>query len=186
VDNDAAENPTGLEQNRECDPGAFPIRRAHRDELPVLAALADRIWRAHYPKVISQDQIQYMLKRSYAIPVLEAEFKSGVFFSLIFDRQSAIGFSAYGPTETPRQAKLHKLYLDTSYHGRGLGQKMLEWTESSARSERYTHMVLQVNKNNPKAIAAYRRRGYSIERKVVVDIGHGYVMDDFVMGKPLA
>jgi ribosomal protein S18 acetylase RimI-like enzyme len=156
---------------------------ATRGELPALAALADRIWRTYYPGIISQGQIDYMLERSYAIPTLEAELESGIIFPLILDRQTAIGFAAYGPTETPRQAKLHKLYLDTAYHGMGLGQRLLDWVESSARSNRYTHIVLQVNKNNAKAIAAYRRKGYAIEREVVVDIGHGYLMDDYVMRK---
>ena len=80
---------------------------------------------------------------------------------------------------------MHKLYLDTTYHGIGIGQKLLEWIESSARSNHYIHLALQVNKNNAKAIAAYRRKGYTIEREVVVDIGQGYLMDDYVMRKSI-
>ena len=49
------------------------VRMATRNELPVLAALADRIWRAYYPGIISQGQIEYMLERGYAIPALEKE-----------------------------------------------------------------------------------------------------------------
>jgi len=167
------------------DPRDYPIRAATRNELPVLAALAGRIWRAHYPGIISPGQIEYMLDRGYAIPTMEAELESGIIFPIIFDRQDLVGFGAYGPTGTPLQAKLHKLYLDSSYHGMGLGQRLLEWIESSPRSNHYRHLVLQVNKKNAKAIAAYRRGGYTIERDVVVDIGHGYVMDDFVMAKTI-
>ncbi len=76
--------------------------------------------------------------------------------------------------------------FSSSYHGMGLGQRLLDWIESSARSNGYTHLVLQVNKNNAKAIAAYRRKDYAIEREVVVDIGHGYLMDDYVMRKSIA
>ncbi|RKX32197.1 MAG: N-acetyltransferase [Verrucomicrobia bacterium] len=164
----------------------YPIRAATRNELPVLAALADRVWRAYYPGIISPGQIEYMLGRGYAIPTLEAELESGVLFPLLFDRQNAVGFGAYGPTGTPLQAKLHKLYLDTDYHGLGLGQRLLDWIESSAHSNRYTRLVLQVNKNNTRAIAAYQRKGYAIEREVVDDIGHGYLMDDYVMEKSIA
>lgn len=168
------------------DPRDYPVRVATRSDLPVLAALADRIWRAYYPGIISQGQIEYMLERGYAVPTLEDELESGVLFPLIYDRKNAIGFAAYGPTDTPLKAKLHKLYLDTAYHGFGLGQILLEWIESSARLNRYTHLALQVNKNNAKGIAAYRRRGYTIEREVVVDIGQGYLMDDYVMEKSIA
>jgi ribosomal protein S18 acetylase RimI-like enzyme len=168
------------------DPRDYTVRVATRSDLPVLAALADRIWRAYYPGIISQGQIEYMLERGNAIPTLEEELESGVIFPLIFDRKNAIGFGAYGPTDTTLKGKVHKLYLDTAYHGFGLGQKLLEWIESSARLNRYTHLALQVNKNNTKGIAAYRRRGYTIEREVVVDIGQGYLMDDYVMEKLIA
>ena len=170
-------------ESSSCD---YPVRVATRGELPVLAALADRIWRAHYPGIISQGQIEYMLERDYALPTLEAELESGVLFPIIFDWQNAVGFAAYGPTETPEQAKLHKLYLDTAYHGMGLGRRLLDWIESSAHSNGYTHLILQVNKNNTRAIAAYRRKDYAIEREVVVDIGRGYLMDDYVMRKSIA
>ena len=172
--------------NSESSSRDYPVRVATRGELSVLAALADRIWRAHYPGIISQGQIEYMLERGYALPTLEAELESGVLFPIIFDRQNAVGFAAYGPTETPGLAKLHKLYLDPAYHGMGLGRRLLDWIESSAHSDRYTHLILQVNKNNAKAIAAYRRKGFAIEREVVVDIGHGYLMDDYVMRKSIA
>jgi ribosomal protein S18 acetylase RimI-like enzyme len=42
-----------------------------------------------------------------------------------------------------------------------------------------------VNRNNAQAIAAYRRNGFDVAREVVVDIGGGFMMDDFVMSKDL-
>jgi len=42
-----------------------------------------------------------------------------------------------------------------------------------------------VNKRNAKAIAAYQRNGFVIADSVVTDIGHGFVMDDFIMTKKL-
>ncbi len=40
---------------------------------------------------------------------------------------------------------------------------------------------LQVNKRNERAIAAYLRAGFQIEKEAVFDIGGGFVMDDYVM-----
>lgn len=45
--------------------------------------------------------------------------------------------------------------------------------------------MLQVNKRNEKAIRVYRGAGYGVREEVVVDIGSGFVMDDYIMEKRL-
>jgi len=46
-------------------------------------------------------------------------------------------------------------------------------------------LILAVNKGNSNAIAAYRKQGFSIRDSVSVDIGGGFVMDDFIMARSL-
>jgi ribosomal protein S18 acetylase RimI-like enzyme len=46
-------------------------------------------------------------------------------------------------------------------------------------------LILQVNKRNEKAIKLYRRAGFAVREEIVVDIGGGFVMDDYVMEKRL-
>ena len=46
--------------------------------------------------------------------------------------------------------------------------------------------MLNVNRNNTKAIRAYERAGWHVAEEIVADIGNGYVMDDYVMSKQLA
>jgi diamine N-acetyltransferase len=72
-----------------------------------------------------------------------------------------------------------------SLHGRGLGRLLLEHVEAAARRDGSRTVILNVNKRNAKAIAAYRACGYATRESVVVDIGGGFVMDDHVMAKPL-
>jgi hypothetical protein len=48
---------------------------------------------------------------------------------------------------------------------------------------------MQVNKANARAIDAYRKAGFRIAQEAVFDIGHGFIMDDYLMEKhiePLA
>ena len=40
-------------------------------------------------------------------------------------------------------------------------------------------------KLNTKAIAAYRRNGFTVAESVITDFGDGYVMDDYLMIKNL-
>jgi RimJ/RimL family protein N-acetyltransferase len=42
-----------------------------------------------------------------------------------------------------------------------------------------------VNKRNEPAIAAYLKAGFRIEKEAVFDIGGGFVMDDFLMVRPV-
>lgn len=42
-------------------------------------------------------------------------------------------------------------------------------------------LILTVNKHNHKAISAYQRYGFEITADSVVDIGGGFVMNDYLM-----
>ena len=46
-------------------------------------------------------------------------------------------------------------------------------------------MIRSVNKRNQQALGAYRRYGFVIREEVVVDIGGGFVMDDYIMTSPI-
>jgi ribosomal protein S18 acetylase RimI-like enzyme len=81
--------------------------------------------------------------------------------------------------------KLHKLYLLPELHGRGLGSRLLEHCQDEARRQGARRLILAVNKRNARAIAAYRRNGFAVVESVVTDIGGGFVMDDYLMGKDL-
>jgi len=157
------------------------------EDLPVVAELAGTIWRQHYPGIISHAQIEYMLARMYALDTLRAEITSGgVRWERLLVGGQLAGFASFGPTPEPGVMKLHKCYLLPALHGRGYGTMLLRHCERAARGRGARRMVLAVNKQNRKAIAAYRRNGFEVAESVVSDIGGGFVMDDFVMTKDLA
>jgi RimJ/RimL family protein N-acetyltransferase len=56
------------------------------------------------------------------------------------------------------------------------------WVLNAADVQR---IYLTVNKRNTSSIEAYLRLGFSREGSQVADIGHGFVMDDYVMGRRL-
>ena len=159
---------------------------ANAEHLPAISQLAGVIWRACYPGIITMEQIEYMLARMYSLETLREEVcLQGIRYDRLLAGDELIGFAAYGPTELPEASKLHKLYLHPSRHGRGLGSLLLEHCEQEVRKLGSRRLVLNVNKRNGKAVATYRRNGFEIVESVVADIGGGFVMDDFVMGKDL-
>ncbi len=155
--------------------------------LPVISELAGVIWRACYPGIISNAQIDYMLTRMYALDVLRDEIHSqGIHYNCLLTDGKLVGFASYGPTSEPGVMKLHKLYLLPELHGRGLGSRLLQHVEREVRAGKGRRLILSVNKRNARAIAAYRRNGFIVADSVVTDIGHGFVMDDYIMAKALS
>ena len=155
------------------------------DDIDTLIPLAYRIWHAHYPGIITPEQIDYMLERGYTRPVILDEINNqGVIWLAIKSGDTMIGFAALGPY-APQSMKLHKLYLLPEYHGAGIGARALAEVERIARDNAASTLVLNVNKHNSRAIHAYERAGWQVAEEVVADIGNGFVMDDFVMTKQL-
>lgn len=161
----------------------LPVAEEH---LLALVELAGVIWRQCYPGIISSAQIDFMLARMYALDVLKDEIRTkGIRFVRLLVNDELVGFASFGPGLEPGEMKLHKCYLLPKLHGRGYGRLLLRHCEREAVQVGARRLVLTVNKHNVKAIAAYQRNGFTKAAAVVVDIGGGFVMDDFVMVKEL-
>jgi diamine N-acetyltransferase len=158
---------------------------ASERDVPAVATLAQRIWRAYYPGIITEDQIEYMLAMMYSRDVLLEELRGPIRYDRLFAGDEFVGFASYGPTEQQACFKLHKLYLLPQSQRRGLGGFLLQHCEVQAGRLGASRMVLNVNKDNGRALAFYRKNGFGITQSVVVDIGGGFVMDDYVMEKEL-
>jgi GNAT superfamily N-acetyltransferase len=168
---------------KQASPQILP---AGETDLAEIARLAGVIWRAHYPGIISMEQIDYMLGKMYALETLREEIRlRGIRYERLLVGRELVGFASHGPTEQPGLFKLHKIYLHPAWHGRGLGSLLLRHCEGEAARRGALRLMLTVNKRNAKAIAAYRRNGFAITDSVVADIGGGFVMDDYVMAKEL-
>ncbi|NTV46274.1 MAG: GNAT family N-acetyltransferase [Chlorobiales bacterium] len=161
------------------------ISPAETDEqFAQIATIAREIWHDHYSSIISPEQIDYMLEKGYAIDVIRHEVKEKcVRYDQLFVANEFVGYVAYGPVDEPSTLKLHKLYIRVSLHGNGFGKRLLEHVDSFAKENGYKFIILQVNKKNEKAIRAYTRFGFSVREESVIDIGNGFVMDDYIMQK---
>jgi ribosomal protein S18 acetylase RimI-like enzyme len=170
------------------DPNAAArIEPLAAEDVARLAALAREIWYAHYPAIISVAQIEYMLAERYDAGVVLAELRrEGVWWDKLTVAGGMAGFASYFLAGAPEEMKLDKLYVHPRFQRRGYGGLMIERAAAVARARRCSRLVLAVNKNNRDAIAAYLKHGFRIADAVVKDIGGGFVMDDYIMVKPVA
>ncbi len=160
------------------------IQRAGPEHLAQIAALAKIIWHAHYPGIISREQIDYMLGRMYDVEVMRCEIDSGIVYDCLLVNGRLCGFSSFGRGSNAGELKLHKLYVHPEWQRKSFGTLLLHHVEAEARKRGFTTLVLGVNRRNDKVIAAYRKNGFAIRESAVTDIGGGFVMDDYVMTKP--
>ena len=160
-----------------------PMTRA---DIPQVIELAGRIWREHYPPIVGAAQVEYMLRNRYTEANLLADVGAGDrwFDVLNVDGESA-GFLRCA-IEAPGELRLREIYLEARWRGRGLGRRLLEHAEALARAAGCRRIFLTVNKRNAVAIRAYERFGFTIRDSLIIDIGGGFVMDDYRMVKELA
>lgn len=162
------------------------IRPLAPRDAEALAALAREIWLAHYPAIISGEQIEYMLAQRYRPELIRAELAEGaVFWDVLWTGDAMAGFSSYFRTGHPGEMKLDKLYVRPDLQRRGFGGRLIARAAEVARECGCTRLVLAVNKRNAGAIAAYRKHGFAVVDSVVKDIGGGFVMDDYIMALDL-
>jgi GNAT superfamily N-acetyltransferase len=159
------------------------------DDLRAIGSLAERIWSEHYPEIISWAQIHYMLERTYTPQLIASEIASGVRWLCAADDSGPCAFAAYA-AQADGRVRLDKLYVLRSHRGQGIARRLLdeliEWCAGADVEKPVRRIYLTVNKHNSGSIEAYRRMGFSVEGSQVADIGHGFVMDDYVMGRPLS
>ena len=162
------------------------LRSATTTDIPAIRALADRTWRAHYPAILSAAQIDYMLARGYAPDVLQGFIDGPTAGIELAHREGSLaGFAAWLLLARHQEVKLDKLYVDPDQQRHGIGRALIGAVEQHARALGARAIVLNVNKHNTSAQAAYVRAGFGIRSAVVVDIGSGFVMDDYVMARAL-
>ena len=162
------------------------LEEAKLEDLPEVQRLAEVTWKACYPGIISEGQIRYMLDRGYQLDVLEKDLEErNIRFVLARIDNEPVGFGAHGIHSECDQIKLHKLYVHPRKQRLGIGHRIVEYIANQRREEAFQTIILAVNKGNSKAIAAYRKYGFTHRESVVVDIGHGYQMDDYILELPL-
>ncbi|MCB1224479.1 MAG: GNAT family N-acetyltransferase [Verrucomicrobiales bacterium] len=168
-------------------PAAVRIRPIPAEELPTVIALAHEIWHQHYPGIISREQIDYMLTVWYQTDAMRREMSGrGVVYALIeLPERGAVGYLAHEPQLGHEVLFLSKLYLRATSRGMGLGRIALDWVRDQAAAQGFHTLRLRVNRANASAIQSYLRAGFRILEDVCSDIGNGFVMDDYLMERPV-
>ncbi|HCL05107.1 MAG TPA: N-acetyltransferase [Chitinophagaceae bacterium] len=158
---------------------ALLIREAIAADIPAIRAIAEFTWPEAYGKIISEQQIRYMLDMIYNDTALLEQMQKGHQFYIAEYQDQPIGFASVS-LEGEEGCKLNKLYILPDIQKTGAGKALLQEVFNYTRSKQQTRLFLQVNKEN-KAKDFYSKMGFVIEKEYKLDIGGGFFMDDYIM-----
>jgi diamine N-acetyltransferase len=168
-----------------------PVQSA--GELAAVAALAQEIWREYYVPLIGAAQVEYMVTNFQSAAAMREQVARGDEYFMITREPTAgtpiggelLGYLAIRVDAREQSLFISKLYLRRAARGSGSGRGALQFIEEIARARAVQLLWLTVNKRNP-AVHAYEKCGFAIAASICMDIGAGFVMDDFRMEKRLA
>jgi len=162
------------------------IRKAELDDINTIGFLAYQIWPITYKDILTLDQLQYMLNLIYSPASLRKQMTVLQHQFLLAEiDDEPVGFASYSKIDKPSTYKLQKLYVRTDIQGKGLGKTLLEYVEETVKDAGAKNLHLNVNRFN-KARSFYEKMGFVVIKEEDVDIGNGYLMNDFVMEKMLS
>ena len=152
---------------------------------PTIQAIATETWYPTYGHILTQAQTDYMLDWMYSIESLTEQVeKKGIDFLIAEMDGKIIGFAAYELNYQDIKTRIHKLYVLPGLHGSGVGRHLMNHISDIGHAYGNTILNLNVNRFN-KAIGFYKKIGFKIVGEEDIDIGHGYLMEDYIMEKSM-
>ncbi|MFT5998029.1 MAG: GNAT superfamily N-acetyltransferase [Neolewinella sp.] len=174
----------------------FRILPATTAEYETIRKLAHATWPDTFGDILSGTQIDYMLRMMYSLEAMQEQAALGHVFHLLAEEQPAdtyggastrftpVGYFSHQIDYLPGTTKIHKLYALPSMQGKGYGKAMIGQVEAIARAAGQEMLRLDVNYEN-KAVGFYEYLGFEKKGRYDTDIGQGYLMEDWIMEKPL-
>lgn len=155
-------------------------------DFATIRSIAYETWPIAYGEILSKSQLDYMLGAFYNDTALkESVLQRGHHFVLANEGNQTLGFASFEWNyDHQKQTKIHKIYILPSAQGKGVGKVLIDYIASEAKNQGSLTLCLNVNRFN-KAIAFYKRMGFSIISEVNIELEHGYLMEDYVMERAI-
>jgi diamine N-acetyltransferase len=152
------------------------------NDIVTIQTIAKITWPVAYGEILSQAQLDYMLYKMYSDEVLKDNLTNkGHHFILAKENDVCLGFASFEYNYISKDVtRLHKLYLLPSAQGKGVGKKLIDAIVEKAQKNHSTSLSLNVNRFN-KAVSFYKKVGFEIIAEEDLDIGDGYLMEDYKM-----
>ncbi|MGE5231303.1 MAG: N-acetyltransferase family protein [Deltaproteobacteria bacterium] len=167
------------------------IRRATRADAVPLAELAARTFADTYAAYNDPADMAAHMTGKYGEAKQAEELADPAATYLLAEQDGRLLAYAYvvagrspGGIELEAPVELMRFYVVRSWHGRGLAQRLMDACVEEARRRGGRTLWLAVWRENPRAIAFYRKAGFRLAGATVFRLG-SQVQDDHVMAMDL-
>jgi diamine N-acetyltransferase len=168
------------------------IRPARVPDAPWLADLAERTFRETYTTSNTPEDMERYVAEHFAPELQAAELSDPRFLTLVVEvdgRPAAYAQLGHGPAPNEvtggEPMEIVRFYVDRPWHGQGLAQELMRVAAEHAQAAGARTLWLGVWERNPRAIAFYRKCGFT-------EVGtHTFVLGsdhqrDLVLERPIA
>ena len=176
-------------------------------QIKQLADLADEIWHEYWPDLIGSDQTEYMVDSFQSVEAITNDINDhGYIYYFVKDEEgNVVGYTGSvceyysddpsNPSQTKYSAEIgthflnrlfiSKIYLLKEERGKHYASDIIRFFNAFAKEHDLKGMYLTVNKGNELGIRAYRGHKFETIDAVESDIGKGFIMDDYIMARPV-
>jgi len=160
------------------------IKLVSPDQIKIIQDLAYLTWPQTFGEILSPEQVTYMLEWMYNEKILKEQAENGHEFYTYSENEKPLGFIGLEAFPQEDKLKIHKIYVLPDTQGKGVGKKLLLKAIEVANEKSISNVFLNVNRYN-KAVGFYENMGFEILYEENIDIGNGYLMEDYVMNLEL-
>lgn len=162
------------------------ISEATIKEFKTIREIAYVTWPVVYGKILSKAQLDFMLENFYSDATLTDNLvNKGHRFILVNENDDCLGFASYEHHyKGENLTRLHKIYLLPETQGKGMGKLLIDTIVALAKENQSEAISLNVNRFN-NAYIFYLKMGFEVVAEEDLEIGNGYLMEDYKMEKKI-
>jgi diamine N-acetyltransferase len=143
------------------------IRELTQSDIPELRDLAIRVANDTFGHLNTPENMQAFLERDYAIESFKNEFNQpGSRYFFISDGDKTAGYLRLRRTTEVEHLlgantiEIHRIYVDHAYHGKKVGDQLMEFAIGIAKENKHDWIWLGVWEGNPRAQRFYQKWGF--------------------------
>lgn len=164
----------------------FNIVATTTKDIPTIQEISSIVWPVTFSSILSQEQIVYMMDMMYSTESLTRQMEEDQHnYVLIKDEENNyLGYLSYQLNIDNTYTKIHKIYVLPDLQRKGVGRALVGYAADMAKAQGNKILTLNVNRYN-KALGFYEHLGFSIAETVDINIGNGFLMEDYVLSMSL-
>lgn len=161
----------------------YTVRKATTEDCQLIHNMAEQVFPKTYKKILSPEQNDYMMDWMYSLPNIYRQMTEQQHtYLLLYVKGEPAGYVSFQP-DGKNTYHLQKLYVLPKYQGLHLGGQLFNEALKYIKKVNQVpcRVELNVNRSNP-AVGFYLHMGMKKIKEGDFPIGHGFYMNDYIMG----